>query len=121
MVCPYARKRGPVVYCEIQKRTVSPLKYPCLTDKWSECEILKSVRKKEEEGIKEVEVKMKESDEKPEIQEQVERPTCLQCPFYSRLTGKCVKYKIKVENPEEPPCRVLNLAKGAGLRREGTE
>ncbi len=120
MVCPYAKKRGPVVYCEIQKKRVSPLKYPCLTDKWHECEVIKKV-KRAEEGIQEVEVQMKESDEKPEIQSQLEKFTCLQCPFYSKLTGKCVKYKIKVENPEEPPCRALNFAKGTRVRREDIE
>ncbi len=122
MVCPYAKKRGPVVYCELLKKRVSPLRYPCLTERWHNCEAVKTKKEvKKDESIREVEVEMKESDEKPEIQNQLERPTCFQCPFFSRLTGICVKYRIRIENPEEPPCKVLNFVKGADVRRESHE
>ncbi len=88
MPCPYMERRGIFirlfkVYCRRVGDFVDLRKHPCLSDDYNECPHLK------------------EEDRDLKTSEDI---NCLTCPFYSKLTKKCVKLKVRVNNPYEPPC-----------------
>lgn len=48
MPCPYAERKGALVYCRLAKKKVNPLAYPCLGNKYKKCKIYKKYAGKEE-------------------------------------------------------------------------
>ena len=116
--CPYAERRGLAVFCKLANKKVSPLRYPCFSSHWNKCPIYKEMAPKlqHKEEVKEVETKAGEGRvtnvtggvprgigkgfKKPE-----EAKTCHECIFYSELTGMCLKLKIRVDDPNNPPCK----------------
>ncbi|MCE4619628.1 MAG: hypothetical protein F7C33_01245 [Desulfurococcales archaeon] len=60
MPCPYAEKKGPIVYCKLTGKKVNPLAFPCLTNKYTKC---KYYRKASEE--KQAEKKVEKEEKQP--------------------------------------------------------
>ena len=128
MTCPFADVKGLLVYCKLLKKYVSPLKYPCLSN-YGKCEVIRKNKRCPFLQISENKVSCKfiknlvtyfcfsnYKDCPVYIRyvglRQVRSVTvngrpksCLECPFYSKLTNKCVKLKIKVKDPNNPPCQ----------------
>ncbi len=128
MTCPFANVKGLLVYCKLLKKHVSPLKYPCLSN-YGKCEVIRrekkcpylkiSEEKVECEFIKNlvtyfcfsnyrdcpVYLRYVGLKEVKSIVTNDARKSCLECPFYSKLTGKCAKLKVKVKDPNKPPCQ----------------
>ena len=116
--CPYGEKKGFAVYCRLAGKKVSPLKYPCTSEHYEKCPIYvkyaKEVREVREEAPRvaeesapigeragrEVQRSAQGGFKKPE-----EARTCHECIFYSELTNMCLKLRIKVDDPNNPPCK----------------
>ncbi len=114
--CPYAERRGLAVFCKLANKKVSPLRYPCFSSHWDKCPIYREMAPKIEEERKKEEVKA-ESTRPPSTPSETPRSvgkgfkkpeearTCHECIFYSELTGMCLKLKIRVDDPNNPPCK----------------
>ncbi|MEB3846835.1 MAG: hypothetical protein GSR74_02530 [Desulfurococcales archaeon] len=133
MPCPYAEKKGPIVYCKLTGKKVNPLAFPCLTNKYTRC---KYYRKASEE--KRVEEKFK-AEERPAAPQEARKPVahqppplqptttsphrtpvrretkgmtidgrkpsnCLECIYYGEKTRTCLLLGITVKDPYDPPC-----------------
>lgn len=47
MPCPYAERRGPVIYCKAIGKAVSPLTHPCLSkDRYKKCKYYRAAESK---------------------------------------------------------------------------
>jgi len=131
MPCPYAEKRGAIVFCKAIGGPVNPLAFPCLTGRYEMCRYYREAKAREAEA-KAVEIQSRAvravTSEAP-TREEVERvagtkaatagpaPTtrgltvdgrparnCLECVFYSEATKSCLLLGVKVEDPNNPPC-----------------
>ena len=116
--CPYGEKKGFAVYCKILRKKVSPLKYPCMGN-YEHCPHYREALKTGEEATKTehrretveavVESKVeKTTSPKPlptEFKPPEQASTCYECVYYSSLTGFCMKLRVKVKNPNDPPCK----------------
>ncbi|ABU82608.1 hypothetical protein [Ignicoccus hospitalis] len=117
--CPYGEKKGFAVFCKLINKKVSPLKYPCTSDHYQKCPIYRQYAGAKEEKAEVAETR-KEAEEAPPRREPVreeapppaggfkkpeEARTCHECIFYSELTKMCLKLKIKVDDPNNPPCK----------------
>ncbi len=96
--CPYAKPSLIGVKCELLGKIVDPRKYKCLTGDYVKCEIYRGAGSSEKE-IKRV--------------EKTRGVTCTNCLFYSELTGRCVKLKVKVEDPTKSPCKGKEFKKAS--------
>ncbi len=129
--CPYAERKGLAVFCKLANKKVSPLRYPCFSSHWQKCPIYREMAPKQEEESKAAEVSTEGAssgvDSRVEkristsratatsaptprsIGKGFKRPeeakTCYECIFYSELTGMCLKLKIRVDDPNNPPCK----------------
>ncbi|NPA85587.1 MAG: hypothetical protein GXO07_06260 [Crenarchaeota archaeon] len=117
--CPYGEKKGFAVFCRLLGQKVSPLKYPCTSDHYEKCPVYQERAEKREEAPKEVprepppppKKEAKEEAPKPPPQRPAtfkrpeEASNCFECIFYSELTRMCLKLKIRVEDPYNPPCK----------------
>ncbi len=119
--CPYAERKGLAVYCKLANKKVSPLRYPCFSSHWQKCPIYREMAPKLEAEKKEERKEVKEErrvEEKPReapagrpalpsagFKKPEEARTCHECIFYSELTGMCLKLKIRVKDPNNPPCK----------------
>ncbi|MCE4625778.1 MAG: hypothetical protein F7C35_07965 [Desulfurococcales archaeon] len=53
MPCPYAERKGALVYCKAAKKKVNPLTYPCLSKtRYVKCKYYREAAKKIEAGVK---------------------------------------------------------------------
>ena len=112
--CPYLEIRRDGAFCRVTgKKLERP--WECIKGKYLECPIFKKAAEKEEEEETErrVELTTDEKGEevvvikkeaKEEVEEKVAKPNCLDCAFFSNITKLCVKLKVKVEDPNNPPC-----------------
>jgi len=107
MPCPYAERRGSLVFCKILGKPVNPLVYPCLSNKYKSCKHYKEPVKAEE--------KKAPPAPKPEttppsltgvgVTKDGGIPrTCRECVFYSEHLGFCFLLNTKIEDPEKPLC-----------------
>ncbi len=115
--CPYAERRGLAVFCKLANKKVSPLRYPCFSTHWDKCPIYREMAPKmQQKEEKEVEAKAERTratTAKNEVPRSIgkgfkkpeEAKTCHECIFYSELTGMCLKLKIRVDDPNNPPCK----------------
>ncbi len=113
--CPYGKKKGFAVYCELLGKNVSPLKYPCTSDHYQRCPIYqKHAEEKATEEERRVETHPEARPERrpsppPPTKGAFKRPeeaeNCYECIFYSELTKMCLKLKIRVDDPYNPPCK----------------
>jgi len=115
MICPFAERRGAIVYCRVLRKRVNPLAYPCLSKKYEKCKIYQEQRKFTEERTKELEKTEKTVSSAP-IETELRRKrigirldgsparTCKECIYYGR-TGLCLLLGIEVKDPNNPPCR----------------
>ncbi len=81
MKCPYAKPSFVGVKCLLINKVVDAKRHHCLDGAFETCEIYQS----------------KVSQEAPRV-------NCSDCVFFSKMTNKCIKLKVKVEDPNEPPC-----------------
>ncbi len=130
MTCPFAIVKGLLVYCKLLKKYVSPLKHPCLFN-YERCEVIREKRKcpyleisEEKVGCKFIgglvtyfcfsnfkdcpvylrHVSLKQT--KTVAVSSKPPKSCTKCPFYSKLTNKCVKLKVRIKDPNNPPCHL---------------
>jgi hypothetical protein len=129
MPCPYAEKRGALVFCRATGKLVNPLAFPCLTDRYETCRFYKEAKAREAKEEK-AKAKVPPSTEHPVASRagEAERPSesvaarqqtlatrgltadgrparnCLECVFYSEATKTCLLLGVKVEDPNNPPC-----------------
>jgi len=124
MPCPYAEKRGVVVYCKAIGKPVNPLAYPCLTERYRTCrfyleaEARKAAARREARQPAEAAGAGATIPQRPRV---VEAPrqvietrgltvdgkparNCLECVFYSDASKLCLLLGVKVEDPNNPPC-----------------
>ena len=58
MPCPYAERKGALIYCKAAKKRVNPLTYPCLSKtRYVKCKYYREAAKRIEEEVKVKEVK----------------------------------------------------------------
>ncbi len=107
--CPHLKITREGAFCEItNKRLERP--WECIRGKYVECPIYKRANEEKEEEEERVELVVDEKGRKTVIirekksRDEQAQVSCRDCLFYSSVTGKCVKLKVKVENPDEPPC-----------------
>lgn len=127
MPCPYAEKKGMVVFCKAINQKVNPLSYPCLTDRYDKCA---HYRKAEEAKAKTPAAAAPPAQPQPPptaqpppaqkapplqptllsgstrgLTLQGTRPVrCLECVYYGSKTGICLLLGVEVKNPYDPPC-----------------
>ena len=125
MPCPYAERRGALVYCKVSGKTVNPIAYPCLGTKYDACPYYRQARQKAEAEEAKPAAK---PEAKPAAREarpptaRAARPrrasvgirgltrlgglpdSCLECIFYAKGKAWCLILGSRVENAEEPPC-----------------
>jgi len=107
VVCPYAERRGPAVYCKAAGRKVNPLAFPCLTDKYQKCRFYRAPQA---------------TPQTPQPPRQEARPArprrgvkgstidgrvpvdCTECVYYGSRTGTCILLGVTVRDPRDPPC-----------------
>ncbi len=111
--CPYLEITRKGAICKVTNKTVEK-PWECIKGKYVECPIYKraSEEVKETEEAEEERVELTTDEKGEEVvvirnesgSEKVEKITCEECIFYSSVTGRCVKLKVKVEDPSNPPC-----------------
>ena len=119
MPCPYAEKRGAVVFCTLIGKKVNPLTHPCLSKKYTKCRYYQQYaeRKVAEESIRAQEVAASSrSEESAAEKPPAPRKTrglkldgspaynCLECIYYGEHTKTCLLLGVEVKDPYNPPC-----------------
>ncbi len=134
MPCPYAEKKGPIVFCKAIKKNVSPFSYPCLTkDKWKRCRHYREAEKRKAlekpaaqasqpeiptptpaatpvarsettEPAQKVQVERREVRTKGIRLDGSPARHCLECIYYGSKTRTCLLLGVEVKDPYDPPC-----------------
>jgi len=135
MPCPFAELRGFLsrrVYCKIQSKFVNHKKYGCLDEGYTRCPFYvdyitqsksSSDQKADEKGEKFIAPDINDVKEEKDIMEKmindnikkistygdpkkgIYPDTCYDCLYFSPTTRLCVLLRIKVKDPEKPPCK----------------
>jgi hypothetical protein len=130
LVCPYAERRGPLIYCKAAGKVVNPLAFPCRSkDKYVNCIYYRQAQQKKatEQGVQPQ--KPETTGEKPlqpppqpakstSEEGEIEQPAtkgitidgrparnCLECIYYGERTKICLLLGVEVKDPYNPPCR----------------
>ena len=134
MPCPYAEKKGPIVYCKLTGKKVNPLAFPCLTNKYTRCKYYRKAgevkrdeekAKAEEKPVTPQEAQKQALPQPPPSQPSISvnpppttsrretkgmtidgrKPSnCLECIYYGAKTRTCLLLGITVKDPYDPPC-----------------
>jgi len=133
--CPYAERRGALVYCRARGGPVNPLAFPCLTERYQNCRFYREAeaRKKAEKEAPPTEAAPREAPAAPAAPKAREeaggaqpkpapapatrgltadgRParSCRECIFYSESLSRCLLLGVKVDDPDRPPCATKAL------------
>jgi len=131
--CPYAEKKGPVVYCKLIGKKVNPLAFPCLTNRYERCKYYRQRAQAAKPPASESTTPPQPSQQaapqpppppatvragapqaRPAGQARGEtkgltldgrRPSnCLECIYYGAKTKTCLLLGVTVEDPYDPPC-----------------
>ncbi len=62
MPCPFAERKGALVYCKLAKKKVNPLAYPCLGNKYVRCKIYKKYIEEQEKEKEAISSQLSESE-----------------------------------------------------------
>lgn len=118
MPCPYAERRGALIYCKASGKTVNPLTFPCLSDRYTACRYYKEARAKAGEAAgkptaaaapRAAPARVEERPQPPRGVMGVRRDgsppsACSECVFYVKTRSWCLLLGEKVEDPQRPPC-----------------
>jgi hypothetical protein len=84
--------------------------WECIKGKYVNCPIYKRAPNVNwEEKDEKVKVRLTKTEEGEDLviikaEDDAQYSNCLDCVFYSIVTGRCVKLKVKVRDPSNPPC-----------------
>ena len=124
MPCPYAERRGAIVYCRAAGKPVNPLAFPCLTNRYTKCKYYRQAQEQEQARAPKPQ---SEAAPRPAPQEapaaspasapQAATPAtrgltkegtparnCLECVFYVKTISYCTLLGVDVKDPNKPPC-----------------
>ncbi len=132
MKCPYAVLKGFIgkrVYCSIVGKIVDHKRMGCLTDKYKQCPyylktVMDKIKEEKEENREEViapedhEVAEEKDVLEKMVNESVRKArsyadprrgiypdSCYDCLYFSPTTRLCLYLRIKVDDPDNPPCK----------------
>ncbi len=125
MPCPYAERRGAVVYCRAAGKPVNPLAFPCLTNRYTKCKYYRQAQQRAEQAI----VPERPAEAAPKLapeeapaagpapapqsaapatrgltKEGTPARNCLECVFYVKTISYCTLLGVDVKDPNKPPC-----------------
>jgi len=109
--CPYAERRGPLVYCRAAGRPVNPLAFPCLTNRYEACRYYREAEARA----------AGEEARAPQPPGRGRGPAgarrtrgltragepasnCRECVFYIKSISYCTLLGVEVSDPDDPPC-----------------
>ena len=122
MVCPFAKRAGPLVFCEAVKRKVNPLAFPCFSERYATCRhypqqpmekpiIEERVEEEEKPGPEEVRREEAIAEERPVTRRGLgiridgkPAENCLECLYYGAHAKVCLKLGVDIKDPYKPPC-----------------